>query len=854
MKKRFLIITLIIIGIISLTLTYKSYNNKIVGEKSPSIVGDKFAIYIEEDNGEFTPTNRDMFPTLGEGYILDHSDCIDRHRKTLESPVIDIDPYNIAHVYTTNALYCNLYFKKYSWEGTEVKFKFENSGQTVHERNQKYRIEWTIEGATEYCITDGSSCDWKTIPYEMGKKFLEDNIEIQGDSGQKTYYVKLKTLFTEQESNRDGLYLQLDITPPTCSLKVENNKIVFARIHDDRSAEANIVRGISRTNTTTYGNINSINVSGTGEYYGYVKDEAGNEGRCTIDVQNDYGVACSVTQTNSYPIYCNVTKENPHPVYCSVTKENSEPVYCNVTSANPHPVFCAVTGNKPISKYCEVKSTNPHTVYCNVTQTNSESVNCKVNKTLMTPIKCSVTDTKSETKNCTVTQKLADKNTYCYVTNTYDRTQYCTQTKSTPISGYTYIGIRCNCGYYPYQDSMQVAFNGVSTCSPNNWQSPFNPFNYYHSEYEINCSTVCSLARDPSRYRFPYTSGYMDGNYEFFLNSVSYPPAVVAFCYSVPQGVVYTCSNGNICNYAGCCSNQVCGNVSYDYVCSNGITYSNDSSACTNSICSSKEQYKCSDGNIYETRNECTSKSCGTKDSYVCSDGSTYDTKSTCENKQCGTNYSYLCSDGETYSTSSDCTNKQCDTKNTYSCSNGKQYSTSDECTSRQCGTDYTYSCSDGKEYNTSDECTSKTCNVEYQYSCSNGKEYPSLTTCTNQQCDTRYTYSCSDGEEYNSQSSCTNSVCDTKYTYSCSNGEEYNSSSTCTSTQCDTRYTYSCSNGSEYDSQSTCTNTQCSTGYTYTCSDGSTYDNQNSCISKECGRACPTGYTKDGGYCYKEV
>jgi len=106
--KNYIIVLLIVIESVFLFLAVKSFynNDKIILSNETIIDSNKFAMFIETDNG-YEEYNNTTFPS---NYIinLDNSNCIDEDGNFLED-VISIVNDNIQ-VKTTTTSFCYLYF------------------------------------------------------------------------------------------------------------------------------------------------------------------------------------------------------------------------------------------------------------------------------------------------------------------------------------------------------------------------------------------------------------------------------------------------------------------------------------------------------------------------------------------------------------------------------------------------------------------------------------------------------------------------------------------------------------------------------------------------------------------------
>lgn len=75
-----------------------------------------------------------------------------------------------------------------------------------------------------------------------------------------------------------------DMIPPTCTLKVDGTNIVFNTKEDNAGGSGILTYGIINGSTVTYNDNDSVAIS-VGNFSGYVKDRAGNEANCSLEVK-----------------------------------------------------------------------------------------------------------------------------------------------------------------------------------------------------------------------------------------------------------------------------------------------------------------------------------------------------------------------------------------------------------------------------------------------------------------------------------------------------------------------------------------------------------------------------------------
>lgn len=178
-----------------------------------------------------------------------------------------------------------------------------NSSITIVEDNQEFNKS---EMLTIYVDDgDGYKKYTKDNKWPSGYSFNKDKSICVNDDGNE-----LKGILSFDSTNNIAtvrtketaycyLYFVLDGSEPTCELYVLSNKVTFKKMEDDKTSDSNLQYTINTTNSnpSTFNNTNSVSISVLGNYYGYVKDEAGNIGKCSINVQNTKSTNCTVIST-----------------------------------------------------------------------------------------------------------------------------------------------------------------------------------------------------------------------------------------------------------------------------------------------------------------------------------------------------------------------------------------------------------------------------------------------------------------------------------------------------------------------------------------------------------------------------
>ena len=125
-SKRYLIISLVLIEVISLFLTMKSFSNKEIEEKKETYEVDKkhFSMFINDGKGNYEEYNNNVFPN-GYAINLDKSRCIDTKGNVING-ILSTNGSNVT-ITSNKTAYCYLYFD----EGTAVDIILANGGNDL---------------------------------------------------------------------------------------------------------------------------------------------------------------------------------------------------------------------------------------------------------------------------------------------------------------------------------------------------------------------------------------------------------------------------------------------------------------------------------------------------------------------------------------------------------------------------------------------------------------------------------------------------------------------------------------------------------------------------------------------------
>ena len=201
--KNYIVITLLILEVVTLTLTYKTYQNKPKKEKEKINVVDKktFSMYVEDDNGEYAKyTESELFPSSSKyTYNEEESYCID-----IKEDIVDnVLSYNNGKVTVTSSktVYCYLYFDQNKYD-LQTNIYVENESGTytalsevpTSDTNYNYNVRYecsdnTLVKTFEYdyknhnynLITTGKNqCQiyFDEMEPDMSLKIYVDNSEV----------------------------------------------------------------------------------------------------------------------------------------------------------------------------------------------------------------------------------------------------------------------------------------------------------------------------------------------------------------------------------------------------------------------------------------------------------------------------------------------------------------------------------------------------------------------------------------------------------------------------------------------------------------------------------------------------
>ena len=346
--------------------------------------------------------------------------------------------------------------------------------------------------------------------------------------------------------------VMIDTTKPTCTLQVDASGVSFKTKSDDKKL---VAYGMGKSATPSYNGTTSLGLS-TGTFYGYVKDEAGNEGKCSATITNTYVTSYSkkTTTCNRSISSYDCRKSAGIEYYCpSGYSDNGSQCYYT-TNANSKTTWTK------ISMYCKQSSSTSYgTVHqCSGRRKSNCSGRCKW-------------VSKGSNSSCVGNPS----NIYC-------------------DSGYTYSGGKCKKTTYSY-DWTNRSTSTVSSCSDNVFNcvsgnggrtyvactnknttyscssgSRSGTLCYHYSSY--NSRYTCSSGTLSGSYCYQYNQTYCSGGFSQYDTNYSYST-------SSSTTTVTTCNVGSSfsCNSLNYGKSYVASCTANGYACAKGTTKINNS-------------------------------------------------------------------------------------------------------------------------------------------------------------------------------------------------------------------------------------------------------------------------------------
>ena len=459
-------------------------------------------------------------------------------------------------------------------------------------------------------------------------------------NGSGTNYSNEQVVSNLKSANNDSINLYAkwkDVSNPSCKLKATSSGVTFESKTDNVGVTS---FGLIKSTTATYNGTSTLALS-NGTFYGYVKDAAGNTGKCQITIGGTY--------VSSY------------------TKTTQK---CNRSVGSYDKTVQTCVGT--FSHYSKT------TKKCNATFTNYSKVTETCDAT-------SVKSYKKVSKTCTKTTVYAKKTQTCSSTGKYSGTCCCRSTMysacvNLSVSGYSSSSCSSYCtgkGYTTGLNTLSVgyAWNSGSTLA---------------NQTSCTASTQsCSSSSHSGNKKITCTSSL---KYGWSTETTSYPSTctannIICGASTAGQGHV-TCSVYSY-NYAwgstkssltssctastpSCSSSSHSGNVKVS--CTKNYSYSFGSESTTTASSCSNNKISCGSSTSGQTYVSCSAKynynmsesvlknqsSCTTSGSFTCgssTEGQTYVSN-------CKTNYNYGFG-------ASNSTVNSCSTTDSFTCGSG---------------------------------------------------------------------------------------------------------------------------------------------------------------------------------------
>ena len=350
--------------------------------------------------------------------------------------------------------------------------------------------------------------------------------------------------------------VKIDTTKPTCTLQVDASGVSFKTKSDDKNL---VAYGMGKSATPSYNSTTSLGLS-TGTFYGYVKDEAGNAGKCSATITSTYVTSYSKTTTtcnrsiSSYDCRKSASTE----YYCpSGYSDNGSKCYYT-SNANSKTTWTLTSKrcNRTASTSTQ-KATKPSCTSCGVSKSCCSRIGCKFG---------------------------GGSNAHCAGTSS----------KYQCPSGWTLSGTTCKKTTYTY------SFGGASTstvtsCTAAIFQCRESAYgNTYRSCSNKNTTYSCSsgtrngtLCYHYSSYSSRYTcsSGTLSGSYCYKYSQSScsggFSQYDTNYSYSTSSSTTTatTCSVGSSfsCNSSNYGKSYVSSCTANGYACATGTTKINNS-------------------------------------------------------------------------------------------------------------------------------------------------------------------------------------------------------------------------------------------------------------------------------------
>ena len=524
--------------------TYYTFNKWAAGSTNGNLyaAGGKFSSFVPAVNGATTYTMYAKWTDTTKPSVTVTAKDYDNTSTVLKSA----QTFTADGTFTVNSKWINKY----------VTFNFQSSDAQSGIKNIKWYKNET-KSATDTGNTYQSDVDTFTSGFgSINKAFTASG------------YRKGKWVVTYNDGNviTITVVVKIDKTDPTCSLSASSTKVTLTKDDNYKLDSYNV----STSSSPSYSGNTSIDIS-KHTFYGYVKDEAGNTGSCSIIVAGTNAEKTKTVKTckrkvvsydktvhkctRSLNNYTKTTKSCSSSWVSNDVNCNTRAKYESPSSHCPsgytyHDQTCKMTygcssGSLSGSK-CYISATSHAcTQYTSQNSCVSASDSCSWNgrKCIGTYYTCSSGWTRSGTQ--------------CWknATNNYSGTIMCHK-KEYSMSTSTSTSSSCSVGSSFSCNSSHDGRSYVSNCSANYNYS----FNNTNSNGVSSCSASSSFSCNSSNYNSSYTTCSTNYNYYWDDNETT-----TSSCTATSS---FSCNSSHVSDSYTTCETK--------YKCATGYTKIND--------------------------------------------------------------------------------------------------------------------------------------------------------------------------------------------------------------------------------------------------------------------------------------
>lgn len=335
--------------------------NKFYRDNKEELNTSLFAMQIRDDENEnYRVYSSNKFPV---GYDLEKVECTNKDKNLIEDGNLPEFNYDSAsgtlRGNIDKGIYCLLSFGKHK----DMGFTFELNGtgeyngeKYTNKKNIEAIFNWNYDGIDSYCIStnlNGNNCEWKTIKPDSGGNLKATiALNLQSDENKKqVYYGFLKakdTISTVQVAS-----ITYDNVKPTCEYKNDTTGLGLLK-------KDNIGLNDGDKEKTDYPSLYA------GTFTSTVKDRAGNEGSCSIElVDKEQKSSCKRA-------FCSIqVPQQACNEYSAMKTESTKPEFC---------IGCVGYGTGPTYYCCVGCNPETFTYSCPKNTTNINNANYCIKK------------------------------------------------------------------------------------------------------------------------------------------------------------------------------------------------------------------------------------------------------------------------------------------------------------------------------------------------------------------------------------------------------------------------------------------------------------------------------------------